>query len=205
MLNTRQNRKAMREMNHIYQKPQFGENWFTYPNLYSRFVRELQNESKIVEVGCWKGKSVAYLAVEIINSGKDIKVDAVDIWGPEDGIPAEEQDVYVRTGHIYQLFLSNIEPVSSIVNPIRMTSTEASRRYQDGSLDVVFIDACHTYECVKEDIRNWLPKVKRGGYLAGHDYPWSKDDSVKRAVDESVSPIEVTEGCWVYKIPEHTS
>jgi hypothetical protein len=41
-----------------------------------------------------------------------------------------------------------------------------------------------------------LPNVKIGGYLAGHDYSWSK--SVKRAVDESVSPISETEGCRVY-------
>lgn len=67
-------------MNHIYEQPQFGENWFTYPNLYSRFVKELADGSKIVEVGSWKGKSVAYLAVEIINSGKGIKVDAIDTW-----------------------------------------------------------------------------------------------------------------------------
>jgi len=65
-------------MNHIYTQPQFGENWFTYPNLYSRFVQILKDGSTIVEVGSWKGKSTAYLAVEIINSGKNIELHAVD-------------------------------------------------------------------------------------------------------------------------------
>lgn len=161
---------------------------------------ELKDGAKIVEVGCWKGKSVAYLAVEVINSGKKIQVDAVDTWLGSNEEP-HIKDVYVKTGRLYDLFLTNISPVSHVINPVRMTSIEAAKTYQDSSLDVVFIDACHEYECVKEDIAAWLPKVKSGGYLSGHDYPWSSGDAVKRAVDESVTPIEVTEGCWVYKKP----
>lgn len=184
-------------MEHIFHQPNFGENWFTFPRLYSRFVNELGNGSKIVEVGVWKGKSLAYLGVEIINSGKDIKVDAVDTWMGSPESPDHAADVYVKTNTLYQLFLSNIRPISKVVNPIRKPSVEAAKDYADGSLDAVFIDACHTYECVREDILAWLPKVKVGGYLAGHDYSWSND--VKRAVDEILTPVEETEGCFVFK------
>jgi hypothetical protein len=184
-------------MEHIYQQPNFGENWFTYPNLYSNFVRSLHDGAKIVEVGTWKGRSVAYLGVEIINSGKNIKVDAVDTWS---ALPSEEYhktDIYVKTDTLYQLFLANISPVASVVNPVRMASVDAAKLYEDNSIDIVFLDACHTYDCVKEDIAAWLPKVKVGGILAGHDYGWSAD--VRRAVDESIAPIEETEGCFVFK------
>jgi hypothetical protein len=190
-------------MNHIYEQPNFGENFFSFPNLYSQFVRELPSGSKMVEVGCWKGKSVAYLAVEIINSGKDIKVDAVDTW---EGSPTETvlmSDPYVRTGKLYQLFVSNIAPVSSVVTPVKLPSVEAAKRYEDESLDVVFIDACHTYDCVKEDIAAWLPKVKKGGYLAGHDYyTWETDhDGVRQAVDETFgNNIHTSEWCWIHRI-----
>ena len=190
-----------KDMNHIYQQPNFGENWFTFPNLYSRFVRELPSGSKIVEVGSWKGKSIAYLGVEIINSGKDIKVDAVDTWSTLASESYHATDVYVKTDTLFSLFVSNIAPVSAVVTPVRKTSLDAAPLYANASLDVVFIDACHEYDCVKADIAAWLPKVKKGGYLAGHDYPWSAGDAVKRAVDESISPIEVTEGCWVYRKP----
>lgn len=184
-------------MEHIFHLPNFGENWFTFPRLYSRFVKELGNGSKIVEVGAWKGKSVAYLGVEVINSGKDIKVDAVDTWLGSPESPDHLADVYVKTNTLYTLFLANIAPISQVINPIRKPSIEAAKDYADGSLDVVFIDACHTYECVREDILAWLPKVKIGGYLAGHDYSWSND--VKRAVDEILTPVEETEGCFVFK------
>jgi hypothetical protein len=186
-------------MQHIYQNPNFGENWFTYPKLYSWFAQNLPSGSKIVEVGAWKGKSIAYLGVEIINTGKDIKVDAVDTWRGSPESPDHLADVYVKTDTLYQLFLSNISPVSSVVNPIRMASVDAAKLYEDNSIDVVFIDACHTYECVKEDIIAWLPKVKVGGYLAGHDYSWS--DDVRRAVNETIASlgkIDETEGCFVY-------
>lgn len=189
-------------MDHIYTQPQFGENWFSYPNLYSRFVRELPSGSKIVEVGCWKGKSIAYLGVEIINSGKDIKVDAIDTWEGSPNDPSHQQDIYVRTGNLYQLFLSNIAPVSSVVFPVKAASVEGAKRYADESLDVVFIDACHTYECVKEDIAAWLPKVKKGGYLAGHDYyTWKTNhDGVRQAVDEFFGGnFDTSEWCWIHK------
>ena len=46
----------------------------------------------------------------------------------------------------------------------------AAKKFEDGSLDFVFIDADHSYEGVRGDIELWLPKVKSGGLLCGHDY-----------------------------------
>lgn len=188
-------------MQHYFTDPRLGENWFTYPNLYSRFVREFKSGSKFVEVGCWKGKSIAYLGVEIINSGKNIKVDAVDTWN---GTPEEHDwDHYVQTNTLYELFLSNIEPIKDVINPIRLTSLEAAKLYDDNSLDVVFLDAAHDYESVKQDIAAWLPKIKTNGYIAGHDY-YDNNPScgVKEAVDDAFlekTNLEITEFCWVYK------
>jgi predicted O-methyltransferase YrrM len=41
--------------------------------------------------------------------------------------------------------------------------------FADGSLDMVYIDACHRYDDVLSDLERWWPKVKPGGILAGHD------------------------------------
>lgn len=56
------------------------------------------------------------------------------------------------------------------INIIRKTFKKAVNEFTDQSLDIVFIDARHDYEYVSEDIRIWLPKIKIGGVLCGHDY-----------------------------------
>jgi hypothetical protein len=82
---------------------------------------------------------------------------------------------------------------------IKSLSHESSTQFNDESCDVVFIDMEHTYNAVKNDIELWLPKVKVGGYLAGHDYVkgWG---GVIKAVDEKFgNKITVDQNCWIYR------
>jgi hypothetical protein len=60
----------------------------------------------------------------------------------------------------------------------------------DGSVDLVFIDADHSYEGVKADIEAWLPKVKVGGWIGGHDYKSPRFPGVERAVHERFDQVE---------------
>ena len=53
---------------------------------------------------------------------------------------------------------------------IKGNSVNAARLLDDKSFDMVFLDADHSYDGVKEDIHEWMPKVKPGGWLGGHDY-----------------------------------
>lgn len=64
-------------------------------------------------------------------------------------------------------------------------SVEMARQIPDGALDLVFIDADHSEQAVREDIRAWLPKVRQDGVIAGHDYGSSNHPGVKIAVDEA--------------------
>jgi hypothetical protein len=75
---------------------------------------------------------------------------------------------------------------------MRMTSEEAVKQIKDGSLDYCFLDGDHSYAGVKLDIKLWLPKIKIGGWIGGHDYKHeSRPDlnGVDRAVQESF-PLE---------------
>ena len=73
---------------------------------------------------------------------------------------------------------------------LRLTSTQAAERFQEGQLDFVYLDARHDYEAVAEDIRLWRPKIHEGGFLMGHDYIDGTLPEgvfgVKRAVDDFV-------------------
>lgn len=53
---------------------------------------------------------------------------------------------------------------------MEQTTHEAARHFPDGHFDFVFIDADHSAEAVTQDITDWQPKVRKGGWLGGHDY-----------------------------------
>ena len=186
-------------MNHIYKEEQFGEDWFSgVESLYSSFVERMSNGSVFVEVGCWKGKSIAYIAVEIANSGKNIKCYAVDTWK---GSPEHQTDPLLYDDGLYKLFVDNISPIQQYITPVRKSSIDAAKDFEDKSVDIVYIDANHDYEEVKKDIVNWLPKIKNGGIISGHDYcqHWS---GVVRAVDEIFpNGVVVHNGtAWSYQL-----
>ena len=53
---------------------------------------------------------------------------------------------------------------------IREYSMQAVQRFQEGSLDFVYIDANHEWPYITQDIYYWSKKVCSGGIVAGHDY-----------------------------------
>ena len=63
-----------------------------------------------------------------------------------------------------------MKPVEGYYKDLKMTSMEAVKKFENESIDFVFIDGSHEYEDIKNDIISWMPKVKKGGVLAGHDY-----------------------------------
>ena len=53
---------------------------------------------------------------------------------------------------------------------IKSKSLDASDMFKDDYLDAVYIDADHAEEFFREDMKAWMPKVKPGGIISGHDY-----------------------------------
>lgn len=180
-------------MEHYYQN--IGEDWFTYPNLYRSMVERF-DDARFVEVGCWKGRSVCYLAVEVVNQNKNIKIDCVDIFEYSN---IQSDIAEPKYENIYGQLLENIKPVRNIVNPVKGESSIVSGFYPEESLDFVFIDAAHDFENVFKDISCWFGKVKKGGVIAGHDYESSL--GVKEAVDKffGAKNIKTQENCWIYE------
>jgi len=184
-------------MEHIYAQPQFGEDWFNYASFYKSIVETFNTGSTFVEVGSWKGKSSSFMIVEIINSGKDIDFYCVDTW--EGGIEHQEMDCLVN---LYSTFLDNMRPLEKYYFPLKISSLSAASKFKDKSIDFVYIDASHEYLDVIHDIKAWMPKVKPGGIIAGHDY--ANFYGVTQAVNELIpNPvIYYDQTVWSYKIPE---
>lgn len=120
---------------------------------------------------------------------EDLKLYMVDNW------VGREEYAHLGYGAANQadnkaLAIAQTAWAASRVVVIHQPSVEAAKEFLDGALDFVFIDANHSYAAVKEDIEAWLPKLKPGALLSGHDYA-NLDDAcgleVQRAVDEAVA------------------
>lgn len=87
------------------------------------------------------------------------------------------------------------------VRVYRQSSVEAAAQYLPRSLDVVYIDACHEYDAVLADIDAWYYRVRRGGYICGHDYH-EGFPGVILAVDSRFD-VEATflDSSWVHRVP----
>lgn len=76
-------------------------------------------------------------------------------------------------------------------------SSVAAEKFPDEYFDYVYIDAQHEYDNVLKDIKAWLPKVKKGGFLAGHDYGLP---GVMKAINECFDFVDhQNEDWWVKK------
>lgn len=170
-------------MEHFYQNIQ---GWTSFENLYRQVVQEAPDGSRFAEVGCWLGRSAAFMGVEIINSKKDLELYCIDHWKgsiEHENVPKD----------LFEQFKQNIEPVSSVVIPTKGDSAAMAHHFPDGDFYFVFVDAGHEYADVVADITAWLPKVQKGGILAGDDYSM---DGVKAAVDELLPHCEISATSW---------
>jgi predicted O-methyltransferase YrrM len=187
-------------MEHFYQSVPgfFADGDFVfYKEIVQHFVSSTTEPGHFVEVGSYKGRSTSFLAVEIANCGRQIRLDCVDTWkGNEEhqaGQPYEDSDVV--NDKLYEVFMANMAPVSSLITPMRMTSLEAAATYADQTLDFVFLDGDHGYAAVKADIAAWWPKLKHGAILSGHDYSLDWPE-VMRAANETFGYVRAVANCW---------
>lgn len=123
------------------------------------------------EIGVWQGDFSAHIL-----SRWPGKMILVDIWGDCEEYrndprneSIEEQERY------YRITLGKMALFGDRVRIIREMSVDAAKHIDNNSLDFVYIDASHNYESVMADLEAWVPKVKFGGVIAGHDFFDSED------------------------------
>lgn len=158
-------------MDHYYQNI---HGWFDYEECFKLAINSCPENGKIVELGCWKGKSSSFLITEAFNSGKKVDISFIDTWAgsSEHTDPASglfEKGLAEDPDYILDIFMENVNKVDYPKNVLRMDTFEASKLFEDNSLDFVYIDTAHEYDHVSKEILAWYPKVKIGGILAGHD------------------------------------
>ena len=165
------------------------------PSLQSRLglieiINRCPRRNLMVEVGCFAGESTAIFAQSFAI------VNAVDPFAPgydeTDGASAPEELQQARVG--FDSVLATFPNIRHIAKP----SVEAATSVTDKSMDLVYLDGCHTKAALLGDIAAWLGKIKAGGILAGHDYTSLHLPGVKEAVDSCFSDTVTihADGSW---------
>ena len=167
------------------------DGWFNHQAAYDYLLSNMPQDGTFVELGAWLGKSSAYLCDKATSQ----EIIIVDTWkGSLNELTTTHK--LATEVDIYKVFVENMG--SRKYKAIKATSKTSSKKFANESLDVVFIDLTHTYDAVKEDIKLWLPKVKKGGFIAGDDYHehWK---GVIQAVDELLPRATFIDDCWIYQ------
>lgn len=176
------------------------DGWFNYEEVLdksiARLLQRFQRRLTVVEIGAWLGKSSFYL---VGNHSDSCNIFIVDTWrGSSDELQsthkiAQERDIFID-------FMKNMKIHHGKFSPIRALSTDASKIFDNNSLDFIFIDGDHSYAGVKSDIEMWLPKLVTNGIIAGHDYS-QHFPGVIAAVNEIIGSgnFTVHDNTWVHE------
>jgi predicted O-methyltransferase YrrM len=141
--------------------------------------RYVQGQRHIVELGVFEGASSLMLRKAMAVDGK--------LWCV-DPFPRG------RFGISYQYLIANREvnkSTNGTVGFVQKLSHEAVKGWQE-PIDLLFIDADHSYQAVRRDWDDWSPYVKAGGIIALHDSRTLKYPGVLKLVKE----ITADEGAY---------
>lgn len=153
-----------------------------------------------VEIGVSRGDSINTVTENCPNVSKIYGVDPYLPWKDVEGrmIDGLELDMIKTEAYLQHKY----SPVKEKIEILEMKSSEAVLRFDDESLDFIFIDGDHTYESVLEDLTLWYPKIKNGGLLMGHDFassPVSNAVTHFRHTNNITSYMSVYISCYAWK------
>jgi len=159
------------------------------------------NEHPDLKVGAEVGVAAGQHIKAIMEETKIEKMYGIDAYMPESwnvNVPVTSFD------EIYNEVNSMLSSYGDRVELIRKKSTEAAPDFEDGTLDFVFIDAGHDYENCYNDINYWHNRVRKGGYVMGHDWEHVNFPGVMQAVTDhygdDVDGVPEPTHVWYHKV-----
>jgi predicted O-methyltransferase YrrM len=135
---------------------------------YHAAALALPRGSVLVEVGCWKGRSTAFVAPACRQRGHVLH--CVDHWnGSSDDFDGGYRARLARED-VESAFRAHLADWAIDARVHKEASTSAAAHFTPASVDLVFLDASHDEASVASDLAAWWPVLRRGRLLAGHDW-----------------------------------
>lgn len=94
-----------------------------------------------------------------------------------DGLNQSEMD------RVHDIALDRLARFGRRFELLRKPAMQAAEKFEDASLDFVFIDGDPSFNAVSGDLSAWFDKVREGGVIAGRDYDNPDQPDVQQAVD----------------------
>jgi cephalosporin hydroxylase len=161
--------------------------------IFQPFIDKAVGGEVIVEVGTFVGGNLCRVGEMIRHSGQNIKLYGIDNFHFVNISTQAINEVQLQFGEydtrqdsFYDQLMKNITSVDlqSYIEIIDSDSIEAAAKFENESIDLLFLDGSHSYPYTGKELKAWLPKVKIGGIVSGHDWP---DSNIKKAVEENIS------------------
>lgn len=130
---------------------------------FAMLMVDLLRPGLIVELGTFSGTSYCAFCQAVKELGLDTRAYAIDSWegDPQSGYYGPE---------IYSDLKQHHDPLyGEFSTLIQSTFDDALNHFPDGTIDLLHIDGFHTYDVVKRDYQNWLPKMSPRGVILFHD------------------------------------
>jgi beta-1,4-mannosyl-glycoprotein beta-1,4-N-acetylglucosaminyltransferase len=167
------------------------DGWFSTSegHTLAQWVKGLPEGAKVLEIGSWHCRSSRFIADNLPKNGQ---LFCCDTWIGSSGEDAMHGSAHQERGdHAHQWWWCNAHEhiLEGRVVPIRMHSVNAAHTlaHLKMEFDLIFIDASHDYDSVKEDIESWLPMLKPSGIMCGHDfYPEGEEPFAWMGVRQAV-------------------
>lgn len=148
-----------------------------HQNVLRSLLEKIKNpEPHILEIGCWTGQSTNVIC-KFLKEKTGGSLTVIDTF---EGVVDTPLDPLAKQHNIIEIFMDNMMLENNIPWPLQRVlkkrSQDVASFFDDETFDLIFIDGDHRYEMVKQDILLYLPKMKRGGIICGHDYDSSYFD-----------------------------
>jgi len=153
-------------------------------------LEKLKLPKIVAEIGVAEGR----FSLELLNLGAE-KLYLVDNWATIQHKTGDGNFPQSWHDKNYKEAKERLASFSNVVF-LRGLSSEMTEEVPDNSLGLVYLDAGHDYESVYTDLHEWLPKLVKGGVMAGHDY-LNRAYGVEKAVEDFCK-----DRFDVYTIPE---
>ena len=151
--------------------------WFTAleaGQLY-RSVKTINKPTPvIVELGSCFGLSSMIIA-RALKDKPDAKIYCIDAWEGDGSSVFESTREFVKSkAHegvgFFDIFKKNMETSGYLesVTPVQAYTNEAVKNWSELA-DIIFVDADHSYEGVRRDVKDWKDLVNIGGHILMHD------------------------------------